>query len=671
MRQPLEATTARSSNTAAEKAPTGQVRYAPRSMGDGRYIPTVSLPRRHARRMLAIVAVLIAALACALPAAAWSPPQQLSSDGQVVNQIERVVAGPEGSVATLWYAAGTYYTAKRATAGGFAAPVAVNPEPLSNDQSSDIAIGPDGAITAVWIDSSNDTVQTATTLPGSVTYGAPQIVYREPDGNVFGAVLAIASDGTVVVSWLSDRNDNPNYVVSTATRTPGAAAFGTSVDLSNPEQDSDGATVVAAPDNSITIMWYGFVGGNVIIEAATRPAGSSSFGPVRAVTTQRGTNRAETRSAVTGDGTLIVAWVDGDRTLATATRPAGATAFGPAEVLSDPTESVDRFALAAAPDGTAVIIWDRPLSPGYAVSAAIRSAGAAAFGAPQVLSRDGTLGLTPVVAVAPDGRFTGVWTEAPMGPGQYNLRSATLAPGTAAFTDTETIAETQREAVLPRLATASDGTPVVAWEQTISGTTSALASWGSPTTYPLTIGRSGTGTGTVTPATTGRVCSETCTATYTLSTRVTLTAKPTRGSAFAGWTGACTGTSTTCTVSVLGARTATARFAATAPGKVRLARSRLAGQATIALWQAPGRTGGARTTHYQTRIRSKGGTWSNWTTQQRIAGRPWQSHAFRGLEQGQAYAVQIRGQNTAGTGQTVLTSFVTPRAAASTTPASR
>ena len=670
MRQPLEATTARSSNTAAEKAPTGRVRYAPRSMGDGRYIPTVSLPQRHARRMLTIVAVIIAALACALPAAAWSPPQQLSSDGQVVNQIDRVVAGPEGSVATLWYAAGTYYTATRTTAGGFAAPVAVNPEPLSTDDWSDIAIGPDGAITVVWIDSSNDTVQTATTLPGSVTYGAPQIVYREPDGNVFGAVLAIASDGTVVVSWLSDRSDNPNDVVSTATRTPGAAAFGTSVRLSNPEQDSDVATVVAAPDNSITIMWHGSVGGNVIIEAATRPAGNSSFGPVQAVTTQRGISQVATQSAVTGDGTLIVAWVDGDSTLATATRPAGATAFGPAEVLAGPTNS-GVFGLAAAPDGTAVITWDGSASPGFAVRAAVRSAGAATFGAPQVLSRNGTLSVEPVIAVAPDGRFTGVWLEAQMGPGQYNLRSATLAPGTAAFTDTEMIAETQRESALPQIATASDGTPVVAWEQTISGTTSALASWGSPTTYPLTIGRSGTGTGTVTPATTGRVCSETCTATYTLSTRVTLTAKPTRGSAFAGWTGACTGTSTTCTVSVLGARTATARFAATAPGKVRLARSRLAGQATIALWQAPGRTGGARTTHYQTRIRSKGGTWSNWTTQKRIAGRPWQSHAFRGLEQGQAYAVQIRGQNTAGTGQTVLTSFVTPRAAASTTPASR
>ena len=620
--------------------------------------------------MLTIVAVLIAALACALPAAAWSPPQQLSSDGQVVNYIDRVVAGPEGSVATLWYAAGTYYTATRTTAGGFAAPVAVNPEPLSTDDWSDIAIGPDGAITVVWIDSSNDTVQTATTLPGSVTYGAPQIVYREPDGNVFGAVLAIASDGTVVVSWLSDRSDNPNDVVSTATRTPGAAAFGTSVRLSNPEQDSDIATVVAAPDNSITIMWHGSVGGNVIIEAATRPAGSSSFGPVQAVTTQRGIFQSATRSAVTGDGTLIVAWVDGDSTLATATRPAGATAFGPAEVLAGPISS-GVFGLAAAPDGTAVITWDGRASPGFTVLAAVRSAGAATFGAPQVLSRNGTLSVNPVIAVAPDGRFTSVWLEAQMGPGQYNLRSATLAPGTAAFTDTEMIAETQRESALPQIATASDGTPVVAWEQTISGTTSALASWGSPTTYPLTIGRSGTGTGTVTPATTGRVCSETCTATYTLSTRVTLTAKPTRGSAFAGWTGACTGTSTTCTVSVLGARTATARFAATAPGKVRLARSRLAGQATIALWQAPGRTGGARTAHYQTRIRSKGGTWSNWTTQKRIAGRPWQSHAFRGLEQGQAYAVQIRGQNTAGTGQTVLTSFVTPRAAASTTPASR
>jgi uncharacterized repeat protein (TIGR02543 family) len=67
----------------------------------------------------------------------------------------------------------------------------------------------------------------------------------------------------------------------------------------------------------------------------------------------------------------------------------------------------------------------------------------------------------------------------------------------------------------------------------------------------------GGGTGTVTPTPVGP--------TYTPNSVVTLTATPTAGATFAGWTGACTGTSPTCQVTMSADRIARATFAVQGP----------------------------------------------------------------------------------------------------------
>ncbi len=78
-------------------------------------------------------------------------------------------------------------------------------------------------------------------------------------------------------------------------------------------------------------------------------------------------------------------------------------------------------------------------------------------------------------------------------------------------------------------------------------------------TYNLGVTTSGTGTGTIASSSAGINCGTTCTATLIESTVVTLTATPTAGSSFAGWSGACTGTGS-CTVTMAGARTVNAEF---------------------------------------------------------------------------------------------------------------
>ncbi|HPH97552.1 MAG TPA: hypothetical protein PKW33_13390 [Anaerolineaceae bacterium] len=77
--------------------------------------------------------------------------------------------------------------------------------------------------------------------------------------------------------------------------------------------------------------------------------------------------------------------------------------------------------------------------------------------------------------------------------------------------------------------------------------------------FPLTVNKSGTGTGTVTSSPDGINCGDTCTADFTASSSVILTAAAETDSTFTGWSGACSGTGT-CTVSMTGTQTVTATF---------------------------------------------------------------------------------------------------------------
>ncbi|WP_167736056.1 Ig-like domain repeat protein [Nocardioides sp. 503] len=78
--------------------------------------------------------------------------------------------------------------------------------------------------------------------------------------------------------------------------------------------------------------------------------------------------------------------------------------------------------------------------------------------------------------------------------------------------------------------------------------------------YALDVARAGSGTGTVTSDVGGIACGETCSALVGAGDLVTLTASAGDGSTFVGWDGACTGTSTSCTLTMDDARATTATF---------------------------------------------------------------------------------------------------------------
>src|SRR5947207_3379984 len=78
--------------------------------------------------------------------------------------------------------------------------------------------------------------------------------------------------------------------------------------------------------------------------------------------------------------------------------------------------------------------------------------------------------------------------------------------------------------------------------------------------FPLTVTRTGIGTGAVTSVPAGITCGATCSAPFDYNTAVTLTAVPATGSTFSGWSGGgCIGTGP-CVVTMTAATTVTATF---------------------------------------------------------------------------------------------------------------
>jgi uncharacterized repeat protein (TIGR02543 family) len=129
-------------------------------------------------------------------------------------------------------------------------------------------------------------------------------------------------------------------------------------------------------------------------------------------------------------------------------------------------------------------------------------------------------------------------------------------------------------------ATAARGSRFSAWGGACSAAGSSLTCRVSMTqdravratfvsqTQRLTVTPSGGGAGTVTSTPSGINCGTVCAASFSTGARVALRAVPANGNRFTGWTGACTGTSPTCTVTMSGSKSVTAGFARS-PRQVR------------------------------------------------------------------------------------------------------
>jgi DNA-binding beta-propeller fold protein YncE len=206
----------------------------------------------------------------------------------------------------------------------------------------------------------------------------------------------------------------------------------------------------------------------------------------------------------------------------------------------------------------------------------------------------------------------------------------------------------------------------------------------TPVLHTLTVSLAGSGGGAVSDGTGAITCPSTCSHAYTANTEVTLTATPSSGSTFSGWTGACSGTGT-CAVTTSSDMAVTATFTSVAPPTTGAPSPVLTG-APAAVTDSGGRFSGsvnpdglATRAYFQygldKRYSQVGASGPNYTDQtpQQLVGSDFSTHsvgpvAVSGLVPNALYHVRLVAINSAGTTFGKDVTFTTDRASAPGTP---
>ena len=499
--------------------------------------------------------VLSAGAAQAAPQGPWAlPVEDLSVPGQVASE-PAVASAPDGTAIAVWRRSdGANFRvqlAARQPGGSFSNPVDLS-APGQNAFAPEVAVAPDGTTTVVWHRSngSNNIIQAATRPPGG-SFGAP-VDLSAPGGNASFPRIATAADGTTTVVW--QRFDGSDTVIQAATRPPGGS-FGAPVNLSAPGQDAQGQQLASAADGTTTAVWSRSNGSNNIIQAATRPNGGSFGAPVDL--SAPGESATGPQITVAPDGTATAVW-GRDSIVQAATRIPGGAFGAPVDIGNSGFMTPAAATVTAAPDGTTTAAWLRFNGGVNIIQAATRPPGGA-FGTAVNLSAPGENAFQPQIAAAPDGTTTVVWNR---DDGPDDRIQATTRPPGGAFAAPVTLSAPGQDSYDSRITVAADGTTTVVWNRALDIIQSISTARPSPA---LGVNPTGTGTGQVTSTPAGINCGNDCAENYLSFTEVTLTATPDPGSTFTGWSGGgCSGTGT-CEVTVVESTTVTAEFTDNTP----------------------------------------------------------------------------------------------------------
>jgi len=542
----------------------------------------------------ALVTVLLLGAPAPAHGVSWLLPPADISDAGGYAITPQVAVAADGTTTVAWrndLTEKVQVVTRAAGSTSFGAPQTISlPDSTSSNYAYDpqIAVAADGKTTVVWQNSETGvslpySIQAAVRPAGHDTFGSPQeISDRTVDTAVGPPDVAAAPDGTTTVVWPGLSNavgSSPTtyeMVARAATLPAGSNDFPdpSSVPpapLSTASRQADPwfTAVGVGPDGTATAAWAQAISpGGGTIQTSTRVPGQSSWNSPQNLSDPAVKSEAPS-VAVGQDGRAAVMWqVGGVGTIEAATRASGTAAFGASQLISDPDPlQVPNYSqqVEMGPAGEAVAVWYGG-NPFRAWSGTLQ-AGASSFDLPTAVSPGGARSAS--VAIAPDGEQTMVWYSRS---GSTNTIQAASRSGTSsAWSDPVTLVSYDAPVWAgpePSVAVAPSGAATAVWAQSNSGGSTRIIQTvsSSPTTYDLNIAKSGDGSGTITSAPAGISCGSNCSAAFELSSSVTLTATAEKGSSFGGWGGACSGSSTTCTVTILGNRSATATFTKDAPG---------------------------------------------------------------------------------------------------------
>ncbi len=199
----------------------------------------------------------------------FGAPEQIP--GAIPVGTVEVAVGRDGTTAVLWfeydlsYNYVSYAAVRGAGEGTWTTESLSNPDPVKQGQ---IAVGPDGAVTAVWSHQGTpDVIEVQTRQPGNSSFDSSVDVSATNAGN--DPQIAIGPDGAATVTWYTDPG-RVEYVTSSAT----------SYDLSVTSTGPGSGSIDSTPGGIScgATCTFGFDLSSTVVLSATPAAGSTFSG---------------------------------------------------------------------------------------------------------------------------------------------------------------------------------------------------------------------------------------------------------------------------------------------------------------------------------------------------------------------------------------------------------
>jgi hypothetical protein len=324
-------------------------------------------------------------------------------------------------------------------------------------------------------------VVVASLLAGAAPAPAPPRVEithpgRGHEVHLSGAAVAVAADGTPVVTWASQEgNDNVLYAARAGRGAPVRVnPPGSSVDSLH---QSPG--IAAGPDGTLFITWSsrkpvpkGGLFASDLQLSSSHDGGVTWFGPVR-VNDDQPTSHSFEGLAVAPDGAVLVAWIetrdDKVATMLARVTERGTRVAEPMRLDTGETCVCCRVDVAVGPGDGVSVLWRKVLADNVRdMVLAVSRDGGRSFAAPALVHADGwKISACPhrggSIAADAKGRLYAVWyTEATEGRPDVLFATSTdarrFSPPRRLHTATGSIPDQARLAVDPA------GRAVVVWE---------------------------------------------------------------------------------------------------------------------------------------------------------------------------------------------------------------
>lgn len=321
-----------------------------------------------------------------------------------------------------------------------------------------------GPATVVWerFDGSNSVIQgRQIAVDGTLAGGTSTL--STPGANAFVPQVAAGPDGTATAVWI--RFDGSVFVVEARRIAPDGSVGSSVYSVSASGRNSSEPQVAIGPDGVATIVWTRFNGTNFVVEARRlSPAGTLGNGSL--TLSASGQNASEPQVAVGPSGTAVVAWTrfDGANELVEARRiaPTG-TPEPTTHVLSEAGQDAGQPQLSIGLGGATTVVWNR-FNGSHTVVQARRIAADGALDATTYdLSGTGQNAAEPQVTAAPDGSFIAAWTR--FDGSNMVVQDRRIASGGKPDSPTYTLSTPGRDAAEPHIGMASNGAGSVVWSR--------------------------------------------------------------------------------------------------------------------------------------------------------------------------------------------------------------